>query len=298
MSKFLVVSLISVGMIAISCTDSNPTSSLNYNPKDVSIQSINPYEWVGIAHNLGLDYYRTNFTWIPLSQGNWVDQSFVDSSLAMSSYWYDSVFDDYWPGRPSANTDLIGNAVLNGMFARIHNMDSLTARAHQIFDTLTPYAACSQKSVDYIKRMVAVAKGATSDTSWTVDRLLDSIAAIECDILADSWGSGDMAARCAIAIFKHSGNYWASEYHELRGSGTGNPWNSSKGNDGHVSVSDQTKKGIKTIAEVCTDVVVGCAVFGSITGGTGGVGVAGGAWAGVKAGVSASGAVSLILGWW
>jgi hypothetical protein len=61
MSKFLVVSLISVGMIAISCSDSNPTSSLNYNPKDVSIQSINPYEWVGIAHNLGLDYYSYKF---------------------------------------------------------------------------------------------------------------------------------------------------------------------------------------------------------------------------------------------
>lgn len=280
-------------ILATACSDnSQPVAHDSEDSKKGSIQTTNAWEWAGQAHNLGVAYLESQFTYASFSPTSWIEQTFIDSIINKSSFWYDSIYVGINSSRPAATANLTSSSLVQAMFQRLINPAGLVDYVGSVVDTLTPNQYMTPKSLGYMDRMVSVCNTYIDNyTTFSITNFIDSVDAIEAEILADVWAPNDHAARISIAIMKHSADYWYSQY----------PLNPIMMRDSKSDGMVQAPNQYERAAMICTDTVVGLGVFGAASGATGGIGLAAGAWAGVKAGVAASGAVSALgtmFGWW
>lgn len=297
----IAISAISFGITACNSDSVVDNSQSTGKRTNGTILTANPFEYFGQQHNLMVDVLEDT-----------LNSSNVSSPLSHRAF--DSIL--VVRSRIAAQLSGVAPSMTNAYMDSIYTLGSKAVwrnlpghHSHAV--SVVQNSGFTTKDSIWAMRILNLIYYSNID-DYTVARLGDSIAALETQILSESWGQGEWVALSSIAIYKHSYNFWKTRVDP------GTPIIATLGNEqdyvgtvrtkatvkGDMTVQGRAKAAAWLTAVVGSDVLGGICVAGAATPVGGPLAVA----AGVKGGAKISGAVASVwgavdyfgqnMGWW
>lgn len=284
--KLSFLSIFLLSTILFSCKEEPPVRSGDaIRITNSGTFSENPLEWVGEQHNI---LYESIMDTVNISNwdSTWVDESFKNYLIEFIDF-------------PNSYMENLTNEYLS----YLGDYDSLT---NKFINEVTQATHISSKEKYYALRMINFSiKSLSADSIANYQEIIDSIYAIESDIMNETWDSSEVFAFFCISMMKHSyemhiDNFSISNY--------GIKYQKShknviKNKNMNIELLKIKVMGNKVAASVCglADWTVGSAAFLASTSATVGLGAVPAAYAGFKIGTAASSIVGIVgahLDWW